>query len=37
MIYFAERNWNRLNKSVQILPNGKLNDPEIIGWKTISM
>lgn len=37
IIHFAERNWNRSNKTVTILPNGKLDDPEIIGWKTISM
>lgn len=37
MIHFDDRNGNHINKIVRILPNGMLDDPEIIGWKTISM
>jgi len=35
LIHFDERNGNRFHKTVGILPNGMLDDPEIIGWKTI--
>ena len=37
LLHFAERNRNHFNKTVRILPNGMLDDPEIIGWKTILM
>ena len=35
LIHFDERNRSHFNKTVRILPNGMLDDPEIIGWKTI--
>ena len=35
LIHFDERNGNHFDKSVRILPNGMLDDPELIGWKTI--
>lgn len=37
MIHFDDRNGNHINKTIRILPNGMLDDSEIIGWKTISM
>ena len=38
LIYFADRNNNNsINKTVRILPNRKLDDPAIIGWKTITI
>ena len=35
LIHFDERNGNHFHKTVRILPNGMLDDPELIGWKTI--
>jgi hypothetical protein len=37
LVHFDERNRPHFNKTVRILPNGKLDDPEIIGWKTIML